>query len=387
MSSILDALNKLEQEKLAQQASSSDDEFTGSPEKAAAELFGRRSVRAGRRSALFHPWAPLLGALLLGIAITFIAVFVVFRFVSTPNQTVAAVPVAEKAPDLVHTYSMPVKANDANVLKNEGAAAAHKAQPERTTVSPPEKEAQPRKPDVPKPDLPERVAMVPEPVVPPPVPEPKPEPVAPPPILPEPEPEPVVPPPVLPEPEPEPVSPPPVLSEPEPEPVAPPPVLPDPEPVVSDVAVPVPEKEKESPPSGTTGALDQGGAESPKPSSTGTERLAYAQPALPPQPEKRLPAVVAPPVAREEAGPVNIDALPRLSSQDRENLGLNNLQLNVLRPADKNQPDALAIINLKKVYVGEMIPGTSARLIGVEAGAIGVEIDKGGARRQFKISR
>ena len=54
---------------------------------------------------------------------------------------------------------------------------------------------------------------------------------------------------------------------------------------------------------------------------------------------------------------MNIDALPRLSSQDRENLGLNNLQLNVLRPADKNQPDALAIINLKKVYVGEMIPG------------------------------
>ena len=360
MSSILDALNKLEQEKLAQQASSSDDEFTGSPEKAAAELFGRRSVRAGRRSALFHPWAPLLGALLLGIAITFIAVFVVFRFVSTPNQTVAAVPVAEKAPDLVHTYSMPVKANDANVLKNEGAAAAHKAQPERTTVSPPEKEAQPRKPDVPKPDLPERVAMVPEPVVPPPV---------------------------LPEPEPEPVSPPPVLPDPEPAPVAPPPVRPEPEPVISNVPVPVPEKEKESPPSGTTGALDQGGAESPKPSSTGTERLAYAQPALPPQPEKRLPAVVAPPVAREEAGPVNIDALPRLSSQDRENLGLNNLQLNVLRPADKNQPDALAIINLKKVYVGEMIPGTSARLIGVEAGAIGVEIDKGGTRRQFKISR
>jgi len=363
MSSILDALNKLEQEKLAQQASSSDDEFTGSPEKAAAELFGRRPLLAGRRSTLSHPWAPLLGALLVGIAITSIAVFVVFRYVSIPNQTVAAVPVAEKAPDSVHTYSMPVKANDANALKSEGAAAAHKAQPERTTVSPPEKveqEVPPRAPEVPKPDLPKRVAMVPEPVAPPPI---------------------------LPDPEPVPVAPPPILPDPEPAPVAPPPVRPEPEPVISNVPVPVPEKEKEIPPSGMTGALDEGGAESPKPSSTGTERLAYAQPALPPQPEKRLPAVVAPPVAREEAGPVNIDALPRLSSQDRENLGLNNLQLNVLRPADKNQPDALAIINLKKVYVGEMIPGTSARLIGVEAGAIGVEIDKGGTRRQFKISR
>ena len=79
--------------------------------------------------------------------------------------------------------------------------------------------------------------------------------------------------------------------------------------------------------------------------------------------------------------------LPRLSMHEREMLGLDNIRLNVLRPADKQQPDALAIINLKKVYVGEVIPGTPARLIAVESNAIGVEVQSGGATKQYQIPR
>ncbi len=407
MSSILDALNKLEQERLAQQNPSSEDEFTGSPEKAAAELFGKPRARARNRRLFARSWIPLVGASFFGVVITSVAVVVVFWLVSTPTQRVAAVPVPETKTPSVHTYSLPIKTGAVAAVPDADNAATGKAQSEKNAPVPPQKQVTkepPRTPDLPKPAVSDRVTMVrepvaprevlpepvPEPVAPPVVtPEPAPEPVAPPAVLPEPAPEPVAPPAVTPEPAPEPVAPPAVLPEPEAEPVAPPPVLPEPAPssVVAGGGNPEPIQKEESTPVVTAepgnGSTTPGRESSPKE----TERLAFAPPVSSPLPEKKLPAMAVPPAARTDVGRVDINSLPRLSTQDRENLGLDNLQLNVLRPADKNQPDALAIINLKKVYVGEMIPGTPARLIGVEAGAIGVEIDKGGAQRQFKIPR
>ena len=90
---------------------------------------------------------------------------------------------------------------------------------------------------------------------------------------------------------------------------------------------------------------------------------------------------VAPPKSRgttltEE----EINALPRLGERERSRHGLTELRLNVLRVATPTQPEPSAIINLKKVYVGEVIPDTRARLIGVQSRSIAIEIEGTGER-------
>ena len=77
---------------------------------------------------------------------------------------------------------------------------------------------------------------------------------------------------------------------------------------------------------------------------------------------------------------MNLRELPILRSSDRARLGLENLKLNVLREASENRPHGLAIINLNKVYIGEIIPGTRARLIEVKSHGIGIEIVDTGER-------
>ncbi len=71
---------------------------------------------------------------------------------------------------------------------------------------------------------------------------------------------------------------------------------------------------------------------------------------------------------------VDIRTLPLLRGSERAQYGLQNLRLNVLREASEDRPNGLAIINLNKVYVGEIIPGTRARLIAVESHGIGIEM-------------
>lgn len=99
-----------------------------------------------------------------------------------------------------------------------------------------------------------------------------------------------------------------------------------------------------------------------------------------------LPAAfpAAAPVAKKPEGVVDVNSLPRLTPSDRSRLGLSEFRLNVLREASATQPEALAIINLKKVYVGEMVPGTKARLIAVQSRAIAIEMDDTGER--FKVT-
>ena len=99
-----------------------------------------------------------------------------------------------------------------------------------------------------------------------------------------------------------------------------------------------------------------------------------------------VPQTIPPPQPRaQRTTEVDVDALPRLSANDRGRLGLDNLRLNVLREADSEQPEGMAIINLKKVYIGEMIPGTRARLIGVQSTGIGIEMED--SRERYRISR
>jgi hypothetical protein len=95
------------------------------------------------------------------------------------------------------------------------------------------------------------------------------------------------------------------------------------------------------------------------------------------------PLAVPPPPSEAEIGPVDLKKLPILRSSERVRFGLENVRLNVLREASPTRPHGLAIINLNKVYIGETIPGTRARLIEVKSHGIGIEIMDSGERFYF----
>ncbi|MCX8065177.1 MAG: hypothetical protein N3G21_08390 [Candidatus Hydrogenedentes bacterium] len=78
--------------------------------------------------------------------------------------------------------------------------------------------------------------------------------------------------------------------------------------------------------------------------------------------------------------PVDISKLPVLRTSDRVRLGLEDMQLNVLREPGPQNPHGLAIINLTKIYVGEMIPGTPVKLIDVRTHGIAIEVVGTGER-------
>lgn len=78
--------------------------------------------------------------------------------------------------------------------------------------------------------------------------------------------------------------------------------------------------------------------------------------------------------AQGAEGPVNLDALPVLRGGELGRYGLENMHINVLREAGPDRPYAVAIINLSSVYVGDMVPGTQVKLIGVRRDGIGVQI-------------
>ena len=102
---------------------------------------------------------------------------------------------------------------------------------------------------------------------------------------------------------------------------------------------------------------------------------------LPPSinPEK-FQAVTSSQTAPKPEEPIDISKLPVLKTSDRIRLGLENMQLNVLREPGPKNPHGLAIINLTKVYVGEMIPGTPVRLIDVKTHGIAIEVVGTGER-------
>jgi hypothetical protein len=69
-----------------------------------------------------------------------------------------------------------------------------------------------------------------------------------------------------------------------------------------------------------------------------------------------------------------------LRGSDRVRYGLENLRINMIREPTPTRPEGHAIINLNKVFVGETIPGTPARLIGVVRRGIAIEIETTGER-------
>ena len=77
---------------------------------------------------------------------------------------------------------------------------------------------------------------------------------------------------------------------------------------------------------------------------------------------------------------LDVFSLPVLKESDKARFGLTNLRVNMVRPAGKNAPYASAVINLRPVYVGERIPNTSATLVAVEERGIAIEVGDSGER-------
>jgi len=73
-----------------------------------------------------------------------------------------------------------------------------------------------------------------------------------------------------------------------------------------------------------------------------------------------------------------IDKLPILSESVRVRLGLPALKINIVGIPNNRNPRASALINMQKVFQGETIPGTSARLMAVDLR--GVVLDVNGQR-------
>jgi hypothetical protein len=122
-----------------------------------------------------------------------------------------------------------------------------------------------------------------------------------------------------------------------------------------------------------------------------TPKKAEPQPksaVAPPTPAILSPQPAAPPaIAKAETSPVAVeptpakptenemDKLPILSESERVRLGLIPLKINIVGIPNNRNPRASALINMQKVYVGETIPGTSARLVDVSLRGVSLSIN------------
>jgi len=341
MSSILDALKKLEEEKAARQAAASAEPVEAPEPVLDSEQFIEqlRKKEAARSQGFALSTKHLIGGgvafvvLLVGVS-TLVSIAVVRSNAASNTVPVppvaASIQVAEAQPTPTPETPVPAPA------------------PEAVTVTPP-----------PTP------APAPEPVVvtPPPAPAPAPEPV-------------VVTPPPAPAPAPEPV-------------VVTPPPAPAPPPVQAAAPAPVEAAPVAPAPAQAAAPAPEAAPTPTPPPAPAPEVVAAPSPAPEPAPAPELAAPVQvaaatpestpePPALRIEPGPVNLRELPMLRNAERIQYGLEDLRLNMIREATPQRPEAMAIINLNKVYVGEMIPATGARLIAVERHGIGIDV--GGTR-------
>jgi hypothetical protein len=107
-------------------------------------------------------------------------------------------------------------------------------------------------------------------------------------------------------------------------------------------------------------------APEPEPAWTG----APAEPT--PAPETATPPT--PDYSEAPIGEVDLRTLPMLSESERFRLGLPPLKINIVGLPTKRQPRPSALINFEKVYLGEYIKNTNARLIAVELHGVGIEV-------------
>ncbi|NUM55500.1 MAG: hypothetical protein HUU46_17770 [Candidatus Hydrogenedentes bacterium] len=106
---------------------------------------------------------------------------------------------------------------------------------------------------------------------------------------------------------------------------------------------------------------------------------APAKPAPPVQPAQTTVAATVTPSNAEGTAKADIETdvekLPILSESVRVRLGLPALKINIVGIPNNRNPRASALINMQKVYVGENIPGTSARLMDVSLRGVALDIN------------
>ena len=71
---------------------------------------------------------------------------------------------------------------------------------------------------------------------------------------------------------------------------------------------------------------------------------------------------------------------PPLRVSDRVRFGLEDLKINGMRQPSANRPYGVAYINMERVYLQETIPGTRAKIIGINLRGIAIEIHGSGER-------
>lgn len=88
------------------------------------------------------------------------------------------------------------------------------------------------------------------------------------------------------------------------------------------------------------------------------------------------PVATTPPPNYSDApiGDIDLDTLPVLSESERVRLGLPRMKINIVGLPTKRQPRPSALINFEKVYLGEYIKNSNARLIAVELHGVGIEV-------------
>ncbi len=103
----------------------------------------------------------------------------------------------------------------------------------------------------------------------------------------------------------------------------------------------------------------------------------------PPAPKPSRPGPV-PEKPRERPLPDDIRKLPPLRETEKRRYGLENMTINMLKEPSPDRPYAHAIINMEKVYVGERIAGSEATLIAVRRHGIALEIKSTGERYYYE---
>jgi beta-lactamase regulating signal transducer with metallopeptidase domain/LysM repeat protein len=87
-----------------------------------------------------------------------------------------------------------------------------------------------------------------------------------------------------------------------------------------------------------------------------------------------------PGVANAPTEQLDVNSLPKLTSELIEELGLSEFTIQMLREVSEDRPDGLAIVNLEKVKVGDLLPGTKCKIIGISRQGLGIEDSKTGDR-------
>ncbi|MBI2424137.1 MAG: hypothetical protein HYV27_15000 [Candidatus Hydrogenedentes bacterium] len=359
MSSILDALKKVEEERAAKSRRSDEQPFHAAS--AGVDLLDDEP-RPGREVSHFKLSIPAMGLILAVFAALMIAVAVLMpgRSGEQAPVAIAAQPPAIAVPVPAQPASDPAPA-PSNPTPSFTAPAAQAQLPAVASAPPAATAPEP---------LPQVHAPSPEPVTP--APQPEVAALAPAaPAQPPAQAEAIIP-----------AAPPVQMAAVEPAPEEPTTVAPSPAslPEAATIADPAPPQD--------AGAMKREVLPLPAPSEPAGQPLVVAgmeTETARPAARKKDEAVAEDTALPESVLPEDIRQLPRLPRGEYAKYGLEELTFNMIREENNDRGEAHAVINLVKVYIGERIPDSRVKLVAVRRHGVAIEVEQTGSR--YYISR